>query len=389
MLDPVNILIVIMISSMMSMAILGSLRSAAIPGVGRWITANALSVVALIFFTLQRVVPLAISVVAANELLAIAVVLMLQGCRQFFGCAPSNMAEYVGCMLVLLSIIYWTYVSPDIHARIVIVSEFHAYIYASVGWITWRQHTPGRPTYSYRFMCVAAWLGAFGHASRGFAYAVGWAQQTALLQSAPLNVAFLALAILALPSLSIGMVMLSHDRMAERLERWANFDELTGALTRRAFLAKAATMLEEVTGPYMKSSIAIVDIDHFKFFNDHYGHAAGDWVLAQFGRLMVENTRAMDIVGRLGGEEFAILFPATSRDNAFAWVDRLRTKTPDARQQIGADGSENGGQGNLRFTFSAGVAEHHDGESLVSLMARADSALYSAKALGRNRVVSA
>jgi diguanylate cyclase (GGDEF)-like protein len=384
----VSILAVTILSSIMSMAVLGSLRSAAIPGVVRWMNANAVAIVALVCFALQGSAPAILSVVAANELLAIAVLMVLQGCRQFFGLRPLVVAEYIGCSAVLLGMVYWTYVSPDIDARIVVVSVFHAYIYAIIGWTVRRGQAAGRPAYSYRFAMVCAWLGALGHSLRGLIYLAGFASQTALLQSTSLNITFLALGILALPALSFGMVMLSHDRMAERLEHWANFDDLTGALTRRAFVAKAEAVLDDTRKADIRLSIAIVDIDHFKSVNDRYGHATGDRVLAQFGQVIATNMHAADLFGRLGGEEFAMAFPATHPGDALARVDALRGQIQAILREALAHGSANADEKDNGLTFSAGIAEYRHGESLAHLMARADAALYSAKALGRDRVIA-
>jgi diguanylate cyclase (GGDEF)-like protein len=381
MLDPVSILIVTVLSGIMSMAVLGSLRPAAIPGVGYWISGNALAISGLILFALQRTAPLFLSVMLANGIFSIAVLQMLQGCRQFFGRRPVEFGEYVCWAAMMFGFVCWTYVKPDINARITISSMFHAYIYASVAWITYKGHIPGRPKYSYHFVTAAASIGALGHLSRGLIYGFGVVNQTTLLQPNAVNIAFLGLGILALPSLSIGMVMLAHDRMAERLERWANIDELTGALTRRAFLARAQACLAQTAAQNTHLSIAILDIDHFKSINDEYGHASGDEVLAHFGRVVAANIRSSDLFGRLGGEEFALLHPSTGRSDAVAQLDRLRAKIASGGCRL-SDGER------LAYTFSAGVDEYRRGETLAHLMARADASLYAAKAHGRNRVMA-
>jgi diguanylate cyclase (GGDEF)-like protein len=381
MLDPVSILIVTVLSGIMSMAVLGSLKPAAIPGVGYWIRGNALSIVGLILFALQRSTPLYLSVMIANGVFSTAVLQMLEGCRQFFGRKPVEFAEYLCWAAMMLGFLCWTYVVPDINARIASSSFFHAYVYASVAWITYKGHIPGRPKYSYHFVTAAASIGALGHASRGLIYGLGLVHQTALLQPNAVNIAFLGLGILALPSLSIGMVMLAHDRMAERLERWANVDELTGALTRRAFLARAEAQLKQVLANGTRVSIAILDIDHFKSINDEYGHACGDEVLAHFGRVVAANIRSTDLFGRLGGEEFAVLYPSTGRRDAVEQLDRLRAKI--------AGGGCRLSEGELLvYTFSAGADEYRRGDTLAHLMARTDAALYAAKARGRNRVMA-
>ncbi|HVE09650.1 MAG TPA: GGDEF domain-containing protein [Paraburkholderia sp.] len=382
MLDPVSILIVTVLSGIISMAVLGSLRPARIPGVTCWLRANALAIAGLILFALQRTAPPYLSVVLANGIFSLAVLLMLQGCRQFFGKPRQQRFEYLLWGAMLFGIVFWTYQARDVDARIALASAFHAYVYASVGWAAWRGHTPGRPKYSYYFVTATAWLGAFGHLTRGVVYGCGFVSQPALLQPTPVNVAFLGLGILALPSLSIGMVMLAHDRMAERLERWANVDELTGALTRRAFLAQAEARLAHTAANAQRLSIAILDIDHFKSINDAYGHACGDQVLAHFGRLVGSNIRSTDLFGRLGGEEFAVLYPAAGRADAVTQLDRLRAR-------VAASGCRISGERLLAYTFSAGVDEWRRGESLAHLMARADAALYAAKARGRNCVMAA
>ena len=386
MFNPVSILIVTMLSSIMSIAILGSLLPADIPGVRRWMAANALSILGLVLFALQRSAPAVLSILAANGIFAVSVVLVLEGCRQFFGQRPALGSVYAGCAAVFAGIAYWTWVKADISARIVVVSVFHAWIYACIGWTARRYRPAGRPRYCYRFVTIAAWLGALGHAARGLVYGAGWGGESALLQATPLNTAFLALGILAPSSLSIGMVMLAHDRLGERLERFANFDELTGALTRRAFIARAEVQLARAQRQKVPMSLAIVDIDHFKLINDDYGHAAGDRVLKRFGRLMVVSVRASDLFGRLGGEEFAMLFPGIRRDDALARIDALRTKSRFDRRAPHGDES---GMPDSHVTFSAGVDEYRPGETLAELMARVDAALYAAKTSGRDRVVIA
>ncbi|HTH61087.1 MAG TPA: GGDEF domain-containing protein [Paraburkholderia sp.] len=368
----------------MSVAILGSLLPADIPGLRRWMVANGLAIVGLVLFALQGKAHAVLSILAANGLFSASVVLVLEGCRQFFGRRPALRENYVGGAIVLVGIAYWYWVKPDINARIVLVSVFHAWIYASIGWTAWRGRAPGRRKYSYRFVTIASLSAAFGHALRGLVYLCGWDEATSLLQYTPVNTAFLAVGILAPSALSIGMVMLAHDRLAERLERFANFDDLTSALTRRAFMARADALLDYARRQKVPVSLAIIDIDHFKAINDRYGHATGDLVLMRFGRLMMVSVRASDLFGRLGGEEFAVLFPATRRDEALARIDAIREKSRfDRRSPYTVDGDA----ANAPVTFSAGVDECREEDTLVELMARVDAALYAAKTAGRDRVV--
>ncbi|CAG4927363.1 GGDEF domain-containing protein [Paraburkholderia saeva] len=382
MLNPVAILGVTVLSGVMAMAVLGSLLSAGIPGVGCWVVANALSVVALILFALQGHAPALFSILAANVLLAATVLTGLEGFRRFFGHTGFPAAGLAGLVAVGAGIAYWTWVTPDFNARVALVSAFHAGIDASVAVIVLRERSRVRAKYSCNFVAVAAALFAMGHAARGMTYGLGLLSQTTLLQVSAINVAFLALGILALPTMSIGMVMLAHDQLAERLRKLASVDDLTGAFARREFLTRADALLRSAERTGTPLTLAAIDIDHFKSINDQHGHAAGDRVLMHFAALVMEDVRTGDVFGRLGGEEFGVVCPATTATEAVVLLNRLRAR-------LAASGYRLGSGAVLHYTFSVGVDQYRAGEPLPALMARADAALYLAKASGRNRVVEA
>lgn len=381
MLNPVSILAVTILSSLMSMAVLASLRPAGIAGLPRWISANALAVFSLVLFAWQGRGPAFLTIIVANGVMAAAVLLILQGARQCFGRRVHYPAEYGALIAAVAGVTYWYAAVPSINARIAVVSAFHAYVYAALGWLAYRARPAERPRYSYRFVAVVGALGSVGHVARGATYLFGAVGQNALLQVSPVNIAFLGLGILALPCLSIGMVMLAHDRLVKRLERLANVDELTSVLSRRAFLAQAEALARTARRRGMRLFLAIIDLDHFKAINDDYGHGCGDCVLAHFAALVSQEIQSRDIFGRLGGEEFALCFSAATHDQALALVDGLRRKVAASTCQTPA--------GVVACTFSVGVDEYLVDESVSAPMARADAALYTAKALGRNRAVAA
>jgi len=123
----------------------------------------------------------------------------------------------------------------------------------------------------------------------------------------------------------------------------------------------------------------MTDLDHFKTINDHYGHHVGDQVLQHFSRILGDSVRNIDLVGRWGGEEFAILMPGTNLEDAVQAAERMRQAVQQATPPM-ADRE-------FRYTASFGVAElRTDTPTMVSLLGRADAALYRAKDLGRNRV---
>lgn len=159
----------------------------------------------------------------------------------------------------------------------------------------------------------------------------------------------------------------------------ATLDPLTECFNRRHFIGQADEMIVAGRQQGWPISLAIIDIDHFKRINDTYGHPAGDQLLRAIGSLGRTFTRATDRFGRMGGEEFALLMSHTAATGAAAFANRLR-------ETIAALDVDLGGE-QVRVTVSIGLAELASGEGFGELYARADAALYAAKAAGRNCVV--
>lgn len=172
-----------------------------------------------------------------------------------------------------------------------------------------------------------------------------------------------------------------RERLTRELHRMATEDVLTGVLTRRAFFDRASALLRpDARGPV---SLLMLDVDHFKRINDTHGHATGDKVLAACARQMLVGIRDVDIVGRLGGEEFAILLPRCTHDKAREVAERIRSRI-EHTPFPGTDGQP------WKVTASIGVTTtSDDAATLEQLLANADKALYLSKRSGRNRVQSA
>jgi diguanylate cyclase (GGDEF)-like protein len=172
--------------------------------------------------------------------------------------------------------------------------------------------------------------------------------------------------------------------LRQQLAELALTDPLTGLANRRRFrevMGAERTRAARYGGPFC---VAMLDVDHFKNFNDSHGHPAGDAVLIRLASILRGALRDGDLVARFGGEEFAILMVNTGGAAALPVLERLRATVEATR----FDGAEVQPQG--RLTVSAGVAEWTvDGVEEESLLAAADAALYRAKAAGRNRVVRA
>jgi len=171
-----------------------------------------------------------------------------------------------------------------------------------------------------------------------------------------------------------------NEVLIKELESQASRDSLTGLINRRYFLAEANQQLLAAHRASHVLALLIIDLDHFKQINDQYGHLAGDEVLVAVVDALKRHLRTGDCLGRLGGEEFALLMPQTSQAEATETAERLRQAA--AAVQLCLQGQP------MRQTISIGIALlQKDDVSLSSLMHRADLAMYAAKTQGRNRVV--
>ncbi|MEX2664879.1 sensor domain-containing diguanylate cyclase [Candidatus Uabimicrobium amorphum] len=171
------------------------------------------------------------------------------------------------------------------------------------------------------------------------------------------------------------------EKMAKKMEELARTDPLTKLFNRRYFLEK----LEEEKNRSGRSSkpfsIVLIDVDHFKSFNDSYGHSCGDFVLQSIANIMKETIRKQDIVARWGGEEFIIMLPETSITGCKTVAEKIKNKV--ASQVYTYQNKE------MSVTITAGVAMHNSDSDIDECIKKADDALYKGKKHGRNEVVIA
>lgn len=172
------------------------------------------------------------------------------------------------------------------------------------------------------------------------------------------------------------LVRIASDLM-EDLAEVSVTDALSGVLNRRGFFERAAPMLERASAA-LPATILICDIDRFKNINDIYGHGVGDSVIRGLGRVLQKAADEFGIVGRIGGEEFAVLLPRTDARAALLFAEAVRTAFSHDRHE--------GLPSSHRPTLSIGLAEARGGENLDRVLERADAALYRAKRGGRDRV---
>jgi diguanylate cyclase (GGDEF)-like protein len=177
-------------------------------------------------------------------------------------------------------------------------------------------------------------------------------------------------------------IALENARLHDIVQQQALTDELTGLVNRRRFLAALQSEIGRAQRVGAPLSVILADLDDFKLINDRFGHHAGDEVLQAFADLVRAYGRDVDIAGRLGGEEFALLLPETDVAGAAAGAERLCRSLAQLRIWLG-EGRE------VSVTASFGVAELGAGQSSNELLRAADTALYRAKEEGKNSVARA
>ncbi len=168
-----------------------------------------------------------------------------------------------------------------------------------------------------------------------------------------------------------------QGRLRHELELRATHDSLTGIWNRGQFFTAASQEVAQAARYGQPASLLLLDIDYFKRINDQHGHAAGDRALASFAQVCRSCLREIDQLGRIGGEEFAVLLPQTDLDSALQIAEDIRLRT--AEQPVSLDDGTA-----LSMTVSIGIARQQAAESLQELLNRADQALYASKRRQRN-----
>lgn len=186
--------------------------------------------------------------------------------------------------------------------------------------------------------------------------------------------------LIAITPLTAASIMAARNGLLSRMEHLAHHDHLTGTLNRTGFWPVAQSMLTQQAQRQQPIAVCMLDLDNFKRINDNHGHEAGDALLRAFSDTVRQHLRQGDLFARLGGEEFALLLPATTSSQALEVVERLRDK-------VAALSVRDETQQEVSATVSIGIACQQRGAyNLDRLLSCADKALYQAKRNGRNRV---
>lgn len=348
---------------------------ASIEGLGDWSAALLLLFAGGLLVAGRGKLPNLVSISVSSFLLWSGLYLAYVGSQRFFGAKPRIalwMALITGLALVQL---WFSLVEPSYHMRLVLTTVVTACLSGVHAWLVFRQ---GSITFS-RGLAVGVLVFLFGAQVMRLvtSFSAPFPLNAEFFDTSALQLTYITSFAFSVLLFSISAVLMATDRLRIELEHLANHDSLTNALTRRHMDDACRSELERCRRHGRSMALLIMDLDHFKEVNDTYGHQAGDQALINFVARVNALLRGPDQLGRFGGEEFVALLPDTSLDEAISVAERIRDACTLAGQAPAC-------------TVSIGVTTNRkDNDSVDTLLARADAALYRAKAAGRNRVETA
>jgi diguanylate cyclase (GGDEF)-like protein len=355
--DPRTAIVLISAMSALMALVLYALKRSYPPGIqglGHWSQALLIIVGGGILAASRGKLPEIFTTVVPNFLLSWGVYGLYAGTQRFHGVQPRTWGD------------------PNYSARLRLMAALMAAIFARHAWFIVQR---GMGSFS-RWLTVAV---------LGYIAAVQvlrlvttfiWPAGDTILDATPQQALFIASFSVSVLLFSVGAVLMAGDRLRAELEHLATRDSLTNTLTRRYMDEACAIELERCQRTGQSLAFLIMDLDRFKAINDTHGHQMGDRVLVDFAAKVQGQLRRKELLGRFGGEEFVLVLPQTTLDEALKVAERIRIACIPGDHEIGC-------------TVSIGVtASLPQGDSLDKLLARADAALYEAKNAGRNRVVA-
>ncbi len=348
-----------------------------IPGLRLWMLSYLFGALFSVHLLVREHLPEVVSVLLAQGSVSIAGYLCLLGSRAYMGRGRLWHGYGVGFIVLLVGAsVYFTVVQPNVGLRFLLASLGVGGFYL----LTARTLAHGgMQAYPARYLLAiaAATHGVFV-LLRPLLFRLGGvlAPDADLIQA--LSQFVILEAIVALVLIAFCILMLTNEFTTSALRRLAEMDSLTSVFNRRAFLTLLDKALSQARRTESELHVLVIDLDHFKRINDTWGHKCGDDVLRHFVGLAASCLRNEDVMGRLGGEEFAIVLPNADAAGAAAVAERLRTLV--ASQPAMTE------HGPIALTVSVGVTQCVMGESSETALQRADQAMYQAKQLGRNQV---
>lgn len=370
-------LVTIYVEAMLGLLLLFAwIQNVGIHAVAWWGSAHLLRALSVMLFGMYGSVPDAISIDLANAILFTAFAATWTGARVFDGRSVQPV-YLVGGALVWVIACRMPLFQESLEARVLLSSLLiTAYTWATA-YEFWRGRSePLISRWPAIFMLFAH--GALFLLRTPLSQVLPWSPTSLVFDSVWLSVLSFE-ALLFTIAIAFILLAMAKERTELRHKMAASVDPLTGIANRRAFLEGVASLAKRRTKGHRPAAVLLADLDHFKSINDRFGHAVGDQVLRVFTEGASQVLGPNDLIGRLGGEEFAIVLADADRDQAVACAEQVRIAYAALAAHLGD--REVGG------TVSIGVAICDEGLlDIAALLAQADEALYCAKERGRNRV---
>lgn len=343
----------------------------AIGGIDQCAVAVVFTIAAGALFALRATPPF-FHIILANGFLILTMIYMAAALLRMYRLwLPPARLVAAAAALVMLAMAWYTYVQPSFQIRLFIMSLLGT---CAFGYISWLPLRHGRRSIGSLVTAFSFGLTSLSCLVRLATLLTRIDVPADLFDPGVLQVIYLATFNVTLLIATVGFIVMANEQLRGLLEFSAAHDALTGALNRSAFFERANAEFQRSRRYGTPLSIALMDLDHFKRINDSHGHAAGDRVLVDFCVAVRGAVRPGDSLGRYGGEEFVLLLPGATREEAGSIMQRLlETVRP--------------GPGLPPYAFSIGYACLEPGMSGVDdLLAAADQALYQAKENGRGRM---
>lgn len=337
-------------------------------GLGYWALAPAAWLGAAVLFAIPSPWHTEVGIWLGNGLVLLGFALFHVGCRRFFGQPVQWPRVAVPFALVMLCLAWFTGPDPSYRMRVAVVTAAIAVAHTSTLVLLWQSGVRNFPVR----MVQATLVVHLGVLLMRLQTVLSIPEVNDLMEASTVQTFYLGAYVVAVLLLSIGAVLMATDRVRTELEHMATHDALTGTLNRRAILGLCTDEHERSVRYGQAFSLMMMDLDHFKAINDTHGHQHGDRVLVHFSECTGAALRRADRLGRYGGEEFVVLLPNTTTEAALPVVERIHTALAAGHA--------------LDCSVSIGVTHWHGpNDTLDAMLARADAALYQAKAQGRHR----
>ena len=347
-----------------------------IPGLQMWALSYGVGLVPILGLLWREHLPEVLGVLMVQAGMSLGAFLYFWGCSLYTGRRLLSIPRAIIFMVALLLLnLYFTVVQPHLQMRFALGGVGNGIFFL----LTARTLAQGgyqRVPMRYLVAAVACAHGVF-LLLRPLLFGIGAVQANASLAAQIPHLIMLEF-LIALLFMAFGTLMLANEFTTNELRQLAEIDSLTSIFNRRAFFTLLNKALHQSQRTGMGLAVLVVDLDHFKSINDTYGHQGGDVVLRHFVQTATQCLRQQDVMGRLGGEEFAIFLPGVDAKGAQVVAERLRAAVasrPAALQQ-----------GSHALTISLGLTLCVPGDTPDTALHRADQAMYQAKERGRNRV---